>query len=57
MACAHDVGEQLARWGIAIVHGGGRVGMMGALADGALAAGGEVIGVIPGGTGPCGACP
>ena len=47
MACAHDVGEQLARWGIAIVYGGGRVGMMGALADGALSAGGEVIGVIP----------
>jgi uncharacterized protein (TIGR00730 family) len=47
MACARDVGAQLARWGIAIVYGGGCVGMMGAVADGALSAGGEVIGVIP----------
>ena len=44
MACARDVGAQLARWGIAIVYGGGCVGMMGAVADGALSAGGEVIG-------------
>lgn len=47
MACAREVGEQLARWGISVVYGGGRVGMMGAVADGALSAGGEVIGVIP----------
>lgn len=47
MACAREVGEQLAHWGIAVVYGGGRIGMMGALADGALGAGGEVIGVIP----------
>ena len=33
--------------GIAIAYGAGRTGLMGALADGALAAGGEVIGVIP----------
>ena len=33
--------------GLGIVYGGGRVGLMGAVADGALAAGGEVIGVIP----------
>lgn len=46
-SCARDVGAQLARWGISVVYGGGRVGMMGALADGALSAGGEVIGVIP----------
>lgn len=47
LECARDVGAQLARWGVAIVYGGGRVGMMGALADGALGAGGEVTGVIP----------
>ncbi len=33
--------------GITLVYGGGRVGLMGAVADGALEAGGEVIGVIP----------
>jgi hypothetical protein len=33
--------------GLGVVYGGGRVGMMGAVADAALAAGGEVIGVIP----------
>jgi len=33
--------------GLGLVYGGGRVGLMGALADAALAAGGEVIGVIP----------
>jgi uncharacterized protein (TIGR00730 family) len=37
----------LAERGIGLVYGGGRVGLMGALADAALAAGGEVIGVIP----------
>jgi uncharacterized protein (TIGR00730 family) len=40
-------GELLARRGLGVVYGGGRVGLMGALADAALAAGGEVIGVIP----------
>ena len=44
---AASVGAGLARRGIGVVYGGGRVGMMGALADAALAAGGEVIGVIP----------
>lgn len=44
---ARQMGEALARRGIGLVYGGGRVGLMGALADGALAAGGEVIGVIP----------
>ena len=44
---AEAVGADLARRGIGIVYGGGRVGLMGALADSALAAGGEVIGVIP----------
>ena len=38
----------LAERGITLVYGGGRVGLMGAVADGALAAGGSVIGVIPG---------
>ena len=40
-------GALLAREGITLVYGGGHVGMMGALADGALGAGGRVIGVIP----------
>ena len=37
----------LARAGIGVVYGGGRVGLMGAVADAALEAGGEVIGIIP----------
>ena len=41
------VGRLLAQRGIGIVYGGGRVGCMGAVADAALDAGGEVIGVIP----------
>jgi uncharacterized protein (TIGR00730 family) len=44
---AREVGDGLARRGLGVVYGGGRSGLMGALADGALAAGGEVIGVIP----------
>lgn len=44
---ARQVGETLARRGIGIVYGGGRLGLMGAVAGAALAAGGEVIGVIP----------
>lgn len=47
MEMAHDVGRSLAARGIGLVYGGGRLGLMGAVADGALAAGGEVIGVIP----------
>lgn len=46
-AMARHVGETLAARGIGIVYGGGSVGLMGAMADAALAAGGEVIGVIP----------
>ena len=42
-----DLGELLAARGIGLVYGGGNVGLMGALADAALAKGGEVIGVIP----------
>ncbi len=44
---AAALGEGLARAGIRLVYGGGRVGLMGALADACLAAGGQVIGVIP----------
>ncbi|GAA0736290.1 TIGR00730 family Rossman fold protein [Sphingomonas japonica] len=44
---AHAIGRSLAERGIGVVYGGGRLGLMGAVADGALAAGGEVIGVIP----------
>jgi len=44
---ARQVGQGLARRGIGIVYGGGRLGLMGAVADAALEAGGEVIGVIP----------
>ena len=44
---ARELGELLARRGICLVYGGGDVGLMGVLADSALAAGGEVIGVIP----------
>ena len=44
---ARAFGGELARRGLGVVYGGGRVGLMGALADAALAAGGEVIGVIP----------
>lgn len=47
LGVAAETGTALARRGIGVVYGGGRVGMMGALADAALAAGGEVIGVIP----------
>jgi uncharacterized protein (TIGR00730 family) len=46
-ALARSVGAGLARRGIGLVYGGGRVGLMGVVADAALAAGGEVIGVIP----------
>ncbi|WP_437669419.1 TIGR00730 family Rossman fold protein [Sorangium sp. So ce131] len=41
------LGELLAERGIGLVYGGGRVGLMGAVADAARARGGEVIGVIP----------
>lgn len=47
IALAREVGETLAKRGIGVVYGGGRLGLMGAVATGALDAGGEVIGVIP----------
>jgi len=46
-SAAAGLGRLLARARIGVVYGGGNVGLMGALADAALAAGGEVIGVIP----------
>ncbi|WP_426258285.1 TIGR00730 family Rossman fold protein [Sphingomonas sp. DC1600-2] len=45
--CAKEVGRTLAERGIGLVYGGGRLGLMGAVADAAMAAGGEVIGIIP----------
>ena len=47
IALAREVGDAMARRGIGLIYGGGKLGLMGALADGALEAGGEVIGVIP----------
>jgi uncharacterized protein (TIGR00730 family) len=44
---AAQFGELLGRRGIQLIYGGGNVGLMGVLADAALAAGGRVIGVIP----------
>jgi uncharacterized protein (TIGR00730 family) len=47
LADAQEVGRTLAQSGLGLVYGGGNIGLMGALADAALAAGGHVIGVIP----------
>jgi uncharacterized protein (TIGR00730 family) len=44
---AGALGQAIARRGHGLVYGGASVGLMGAVADGALAAGGEVIGVLP----------
>ena len=44
---AGNLGSLIARGGGSVVYGGGRVGLMGVVADAALAAGGRVIGVIP----------
>ena len=41
------LGQRLAREGIGLVYGGGKLGLMGAVADAAIASGGEAIGVIP----------
>jgi uncharacterized protein (TIGR00730 family) len=46
---AAGVGRDLAGRGIEVVYGGGRLGLMGRVADAALAAGGRVTGVIPSG--------
>jgi uncharacterized protein (TIGR00730 family) len=44
---ARAMGEELARRGVTLVFGGGRVGLMGAVSAAARAAGGRVVGVIP----------
>jgi len=44
---AAEMGACLANNGIKLIYGAGKTGLMGALADGALSAGGEVIGVVP----------
>ena len=44
---ARAFGSEMARRGIALVYGGGKVGLMGVVADAVLAGGGKVIGVIP----------
>jgi uncharacterized protein (TIGR00730 family) len=46
-AAARETGCEIARRGWTLVYGGGRVGLMGAVADAALQAGGRVVGVIP----------
>ena len=47
LAAAADFGKRTAERGLTLVYGGASVGLMGAVADAALAAGGSVIGVIP----------
>ncbi|MTJ81511.1 MAG: TIGR00730 family Rossman fold protein [Telmatospirillum sp.] len=47
LEAARQTGRALAEQGIGIVYGGGRVGLMGAVAESALSAGGRVVGVIP----------
>lgn len=47
-AVAHEMGTELGRRRLQMVYGGGRVGLMGICADAALAAGGRVVGIIPG---------
>jgi uncharacterized protein (TIGR00730 family) len=49
---AHETGELLARAKITLIYGGANVGLMGVMADAALAQGGRVIGVIPNGLWP-----
>ena len=47
VAAAREAGAAIATRGLTLVYGGGGKGMMGAVADGALEAGGQVVGVIP----------
>ena len=44
---AQQMGELIAKAGLTLVYGGGRVGLMGVVADAALSQGGTVVGVIP----------
>jgi uncharacterized protein (TIGR00730 family) len=46
-AAARELGEALAAAGIELIFGGGRIGLMGVLADAVLAGGGRVVGIIP----------
>jgi uncharacterized protein (TIGR00730 family) len=46
-AAAEDLADELLRRGLRLVYGGGDIGLMGVMADRLIAAGGEVIGVIP----------
>ena len=46
-ASARAIGGEIAGRGLKLVYGGAKVGLMGAVADAALAAGGEVVGVLP----------
>ena len=46
-AAASSLGQLLAEHDVTLVFGGGRIGLMGVLADATLSAGGEVVGVIP----------
>ena len=46
-AAAHQIGSEIGRLGWQLVYGGGRAGLMGVVADAALAAGASVVGVIP----------
>lgn len=48
LQAARSMGEAIAHRGLQLVYGAGSTGLMGALSDAALQAGGEVIGVIPG---------
>lgn len=45
--CAAKLGAEIARRGLPVINGGGKMGLMAAVTDGALEAGGEAIGVIP----------
>jgi len=46
-AAARELGDALAKAGVELIFGGGRIGLMGMLADAVLAAGGRVVGIIP----------
>lgn len=47
LASATDLGTAMAAAGIGLIYGGGKLGLMGAVADSVLAGGGNVVGVIP----------
>lgn len=47
MDLAREAGRLIAQRQLTLIYGGGKVGMMGAIADSALAAGGRVVGIIP----------